>query len=332
MFAAGCAHLARYSLACVKRPFHPGTRPALQLRWSCSGLSSEQRLSLSTTLSRLDSYQRRAGLKPKRPKKDPEPEEPIDEEPPGEAPPYKPGSVLSTWPVYFVLGCMLFGSCFTIPPPSVQSRQQSDDPFSQAQVARIGNDWFKLTIQNVEESRWLTLLTSGLGHGNIEHLAPNSLGIWIWGRHLCWVYGPGTFLIAFGAGVLLGNLTTLLRFYGMAKDDRTGTRIVRASLGASGGACAIEAVAALMAPFEMVMLPPPIVSCSVTLCRGRAWVPCFFCVSPFGLWISDLDPLPTRQCRSRPTLSNLMIDFDITSDSASHDHMPLRAVRCPNCS
>src|SRR5579872_4526095 len=98
--------------------------------------------------------------------------------------------------------------------------------------------------------QYWTLLTNGLVHANVAHLAFNCLSYWFFAFQLQRVIGPARFAALYVLGLLASNVGTYFKHREQPE---------YASLGASGAILAVMFAAIVYFPrARLVMLPVPV--------------------------------------------------------------------------
>jgi membrane associated rhomboid family serine protease len=119
--------------------------------------------------------------------------------------------------------------------------------------ARFLEAWLHDVQRILRRGEWHRLLTSGLVHLDVPHLAFNMFSLYSFGRLVERDFGVGTFLAVYVSAVLGGNLLSLLLH----------RREAYRALGASGGVCGVIYAAIFLLPGGSVylfLIPFPIPS------------------------------------------------------------------------
>jgi len=100
------------------------------------------------------------------------------------------------------------------------------------------------------KGQWWRMLTSGLVHADMMHLAANMFSLFFFGTWLEHIMHSWRFGMLYGLGVLIASFTSVV-MYRNAVDYR--------AVGASGGVCAVIGGATALYPdMSMIMFPLPI--------------------------------------------------------------------------
>jgi len=111
---------------------------------------------------------------------------------------------------------------------------------------RFMMDHFLISGSNVTSGRFWTLLTSCFSHRDATHLLVNMLVLWVFGRDILHIIGPGRLLRLYIIGGILASLGHVA--IGVLTLDAT------AALGASGSVMAIAVVFAALFPRRTLLL------------------------------------------------------------------------------
>lgn len=126
-------------------------------------------------------------------------------------------------------------------------------------------DKFTLSLRNLKESRYYTLLTCAFSHRDVAHIAFNMFNIWTFGQILGWAgVGPAnTTLLCLGSAIA-GSAAWAYHHAFIKPDPRQkhvimNSHVMRAkdmdtAIGASGMVMGAGAVAACLAPFAPMQL------------------------------------------------------------------------------
>jgi membrane associated rhomboid family serine protease len=110
------------------------------------------------------------------------------------------------------------------------------------------DDNMVLSLKNIREGRYYTILTSTFVHTSPVHLFVNMMTLWSFGRTFIYVYGLPTFALVYaGAGIAGGAL----QLYAWSKSE---PQIFHRGMGASGSLLGVLAAWAIVMPREPIQM------------------------------------------------------------------------------
>ncbi|DBA03882.1 TPA: hypothetical protein N0F65_004572 [Lagenidium giganteum] len=107
--------------------------------------------------------------------------------------------------------------------------------------------FFTTSASHLHNGLYHTLLTSVFSHADIGHLLTNMVGLFFFGREICYVLGPKRFL-----GLYLGS--GILSSWAAVQEQKMAHRRATLNLGASGAVNSITAISVLLFPHSTFLI------------------------------------------------------------------------------
>ncbi|CAG8563794.1 7717_t:CDS:2 [Acaulospora morrowiae] len=112
---------------------------------------------------------------------------------------------------------------------------------------------FTVSINNIRESRWWTVLTCAFSHKDFGHLAVNMFALWGFGRAVLQMLGTTEFLLVYLGSALTASLGHLSYTY-FSRSRKENVKHYVSAMGASGSIMGLSSLYALTFPSSTFLI------------------------------------------------------------------------------